>query len=62
MSAGYLSLVPMALIAALAIPLSVTDIREHRIPNRYTYFLIATAIAGTLLATLLWAFWLAFAS
>ena len=62
MSAGYLSLVPMALIAALAIPLSVTDIREHRLPNRYTYFLIATAIAGTLLATLLGAFWLAFAS
>ena len=62
MSAGYLSLVPMALIAALAIPLSVTDIREHRLPNRYTYFLIATAIAGTLPATLLGAFWLAFAS
>ena len=62
MSAGYLSLVPMALIAALAIPLSVIDIREHRLPNRYTYFLIATAIAGTLLATLLGAFWLAFAS
>ena len=62
MSAGYVSLVPMALIAALAIPLSVTDIREHRLPNRYTHFLIATAIAGTLLASLLGAFWLAFAS
>lgn len=62
MSAGYLSLVPMALIAALAIPLSVIDIREHRLPNRHTYFLIASAIAGTLLASLVGAFWLAFAS
>ena len=62
MSAGYLSLVPMALIAALAIPLSVIDIREHRLPNRHTYFLIASAIAGTLLASLLGALWLDFAS
>ena len=62
MSAGYLSLVPMALIAALAIPLSVTDIREHRLPNRYTYFLIATAIAGTLLASLLGTLWVDFAT
>ena len=62
MSAGYLSLVPMALIAALAIPLSVTDIREHRLPNRYTYFLIATAIAGTLLASLLGTLWSDFAT
>ena len=62
MSAGYLSLVPMALIAALAIPLSVTDIREHRLPNRYTYFLIAAAVAGTLLASLLEALWNDFAT
>ena len=62
MSAGYLSLVPMALIAALAIPLSVTDIREHRLPNRYTYFLIAAAIAGTLFASLLEARWIDFAT
>ena len=62
MSAGYLSLVPMALIASLAIPLSVTDIREHRLPNRYTYFLIATAIAGTLLASLLGTLWVDFAT
>jgi leader peptidase (prepilin peptidase)/N-methyltransferase len=61
MSAGYLSLVPIALIAALAIPLSITDIREHRLPNRYTYLLIATAIAGTLLASVLEALWVDFA-
>lgn len=60
MSADYLSLVPMALIAALAIPLSVTDVREHRLPNRYTYFLIATAVVGTLLASLLEALWIDF--
>ena len=59
MPAGYLSLVPIALIAAFAIPLSITDIREHRLPNRYTYFLIATATAGTLLASLLEALWVA---
>ena len=58
---GYLSLVPIALIAALAIPLSVIDIREHRLPNRHTYFLIATVVAGTLLASLLQARWLDFA-
>ena len=62
MSAGYLSLFPMALIAALAIPLSVTDIREHRLPNRYTYFLIAAAIAGTLVPSLLQARWIDFAT
>tara|TARA_B110000259_G_scaffold107661_1_gene123393 strand:- start:1349 stop:1813 length:465 start_codon:yes stop_codon:yes gene_type:complete len=47
----------MVLIAALGIPLSVTDIREHRLPNRHTYFLIAAAVAGTLLASLLEALW-----
>ena len=57
MFADYLSLVPMVLIAALGIPLSVTDIREHRLPNRHTYFLIAAAVAGTLLASLLEALW-----
>jgi leader peptidase (prepilin peptidase)/N-methyltransferase len=62
MSAGYLSLVPIAFIAALAIPLSITDIREHRLPNRHTYFLIAAAIAGTLLASLLEALWVDFAA
>ena len=62
MPAGYFSLVPIALIAALAIPLSVTDIREHRLPNRYTYFLIATATAGTLLGSLLEALWVDFAA
>ena len=57
MFADYLSLVPMVLIAALGIPLAVTDIREHRLPNRHTYFLIAAAVAGTLLASLLEALW-----
>ena len=57
MFADYLSLVPMVLIAAIGIPLSVTDIREHRLPNRHTYFLIAAAVAGTLLASLLEALW-----
>ena len=57
MFADYLSLVPMVLIAALGIPLSVTDVREHRLPNRHTYFLIAAAVAGTLLASLLEALW-----
>jgi|TARA_B110000977_G_scaffold133533_1_gene170070 leader peptidase (prepilin peptidase)/N-methyltransferase len=61
MFAGYLSLVPIALIAALAIPLSITDVREHRLPNKHTYFLISTSIAGTLLTSLLEALWEDFA-
>jgi len=62
MAADYLSLVPIALIAALAIPLAVTDIREHRLPNRYTYFLITASVAGTLFASFLQERWVDFAA
>jgi leader peptidase (prepilin peptidase)/N-methyltransferase len=33
----HLSLLPLLLIAVLAVPLSWIDIREHRLPNSYTY-------------------------
>jgi leader peptidase (prepilin peptidase)/N-methyltransferase len=51
MASDYLSLVPIALIAVLAIPLAVTDFREHRLPNKYTYFLITASVAGMLIAS-----------
>lgn len=51
MASDYLSLVPIALIAVLAIPLAATDFREHRLPNKYTYFLITASVAGMLLAS-----------
>ena len=37
MAIEHLSLLPLLLIAVLAVPLSWIDIREHRLPNRYTY-------------------------
>ena len=57
MVADYVSLIPIAVIAALAIPLSVADMKEHRLPNRYTYFLIAASVAGTFFGSLLGERW-----
>lgn len=37
----FLPLVGIALIAVMAVPLSVIDFREHRLPNRFTYPAIA---------------------
>lgn len=41
-------LIPIAFVVAFAIPLSITDFREHRLPNKYTLTLIA--ITGLSLA------------
>jgi leader peptidase (prepilin peptidase)/N-methyltransferase len=57
MAAEYVSLIPIALIAALAIPLAVTDIKEHRLPNKYTYFLITASVAGAFFGSLLQERW-----
>jgi leader peptidase (prepilin peptidase)/N-methyltransferase len=41
-------LIPIALVVAFAAPLTLTDFREHRLPNHYTVPLIAvTALALT---------------
>ncbi|MDG2497760.1 MAG: prepilin peptidase [Aquiluna sp.] len=47
MNIAYVSVAPILLIAILSIPLAVIDIRQHRLPNVFTY----TAISGSLLAT-----------
>lgn len=39
--AELLLLIPIALVIAFAIPLALTDFKEHRLPNRYTVPLIA---------------------
>ena len=47
-------LIPIAFVVAFAIPLSLTDFREHRLPNKYTLSLIAVtgvSLAGYSLAT-----------
>jgi len=41
-------LLPIALVLAFAVPLTLTDFKEHRLPNRYTLPLIAvTALSLT---------------
>ena len=47
----YLPLAGLAVVVAMAIPLSIIDFREHRLPNQFTYPAIAinlgiVAIAG----------------
>jgi leader peptidase (prepilin peptidase)/N-methyltransferase len=47
-------LIPIAFVVAFAVPLSLTDFREHRLPNKYTLPLIAVtglSLAGYALAT-----------
>jgi leader peptidase (prepilin peptidase)/N-methyltransferase len=39
-------LIPIAFVVAFAIPLSLTDFREHRLPNKYTVPLIAVTAAS----------------
>ena len=33
----YLPLIALLMILAMAVPLSIIDFREHRLPNRFTY-------------------------
>lgn len=42
--------VPIALSVLLAPPLATHDVLSRRLPNRFTYPLIATSLTGTLLA------------
>ena len=34
-------LIPIALLLAVTVPMAATDFKEHRLPNKYTYPLIA---------------------
>jgi leader peptidase (prepilin peptidase)/N-methyltransferase len=47
-------LIPIALVVAFAIPLSIADLREHRLPNKYTLpmiFITAVSLAAYGLAS-----------
>jgi len=43
-------LVSATLIAGASLPLAVFDFRYHRLPNPFTYSMIATALLGTMFA------------
>jgi leader peptidase (prepilin peptidase)/N-methyltransferase len=46
-----------AYLLAVALPLARTDIREHRLPNKYTLPLVPIALAGQLAACLAGSDW-----
>ena len=45
-------MIPIGYLLLASVPLVVTDIREHRLPNRFTYPAILLAFAGTGFAAL----------
>ncbi len=45
--AELILLIPIGYLLLASVPLVVTDIREHRLPNRFTYPAILLAFAGT---------------
>ena len=47
-----LLIIPIGYLLLASIPLVLTDIREHRLPNRFTYPAILLAFAGTGFAAL----------
>jgi leader peptidase (prepilin peptidase)/N-methyltransferase len=54
-------LVPIIYLVAIAIPLSVIDLREHRLPNRFTLSAIAVTFSFLIVSALLTGHWLQFA-
>ena len=52
MQPNLFSVLPILLIAAISIPLAITDIREHRLPNKYTYTAIICSVLATAFASL----------
>jgi leader peptidase (prepilin peptidase) / N-methyltransferase len=52
-----LPLVAIALIFVLSVPLVITDIKEHRLPNRLTYLAIAVSTGLVLISAILTQLW-----
>lgn len=52
MNYELLSLLPIGFTAALTIPLAITDIREHRLPNKFTYLLFVVSLISLTAASL----------
>lgn len=53
--------IPLLGLLVAALPLSIIDMREHRLPNPITYSAIATSLLGTALASIAssdWERWL----
>ncbi len=61
MQPNVFSVLPILLIAAVSIPLAITDIREHRLPNQYTYTAIICSVLATAIASLITGRWVDFA-
>jgi len=43
--------IPLLALLVASLPLAITDIREHRLPNPITYSAIAASLFGTVLAS-----------
>jgi len=57
-----LLLIPFVYLAAISIPLAITDIREHRLPNRLTLSAALVTVSCLFVATSLSSDWLALLS
>jgi len=55
-------LIPFVYLAAISIPLAITDIREHRLPNRLTLSAALVTVSCLFVATSLSSDWLALLS
>ena len=59
---AWLTLIPLAHIAAVAWPLAITDIREHRLPNALTLPAIAVSQLTLLVASIADGAWVRYLS
>jgi leader peptidase (prepilin peptidase) / N-methyltransferase len=53
----YLPLIALLMILAMAVPLSMIDFREHRLPNRFTYPAIFVSLAMVVAAGIVSSEW-----
>lgn len=60
--ADVFALLPLVFLLAIAIPLAVIDIKQHRLPNTFTYPAICIAVFGTLSASAISGNWSGFVS
>lgn len=52
--------IPLVILLVAAIPLTIIDIREHRLPNPITFATMASSLLGTFIASLLSSDWVRF--
>ena len=52
--------IPLVALIFASVPLAIIDIRQHRLPNLYTYPLAVLALIGTLIASFISGDWIRF--